>query len=417
MKKIFSFIIAAMLAAGVNAQLVVDESGNVAVGYSGNASIVSDFSVNSEGHSSATANIKSLGNTYGLYVDEALEEEEEPEPINPVPDGLMSPPTYYQYGVYSTTSPIDYSYAYGLYGVSYSSSLTNGRSYGLYGVAGNAKDGFNYGVFGRLKGSRNGAGVYGTSAPDDEGYDVGGRYAGFFRGNVLATGYITGSITSRSDYRLKKNIRSLADTQRSLDMVMLMNPIEYNLINLQMGEDREGNPLYMYEGDESVYLQKHFGLIAQELRDIFPNLVYEGGLGGNGYLSVSYTELIPVLIRAIQELKGQLDEAKTGGRISEGDTTPSDAPGMRLLQTELFQNTPNPFNEKTEIPCTIAEGVKKATLYVYDMSGKQLSEYPIDARGKTAITIEGGSLDAGMYLYSLIADGKVIDTKRMILTK
>ena len=33
------------------------------------------------------------------------------------------------------------------------------------------------------------------------------------------------------------------------------------------------------------------------------------------------------------------------------------------------------------------------------------------------VTIEGGSLDAGMYLYSLIADGKVIDTKRMILTK
>ncbi|MBO4589388.1 MAG: hypothetical protein J5698_00235, partial [Bacteroidaceae bacterium] len=90
MKKFVTFIIAAMLAAGVNAQLVVDESGNVAVGYSGNASIVSDFSVNSEGHSSATANIKSLGNTYGLYVDEALEEEEEPEPINPVPDGLMS---------------------------------------------------------------------------------------------------------------------------------------------------------------------------------------------------------------------------------------------------------------------------------------------------------------------------------------
>lgn len=28
-----------------------------------------------------------------------------------------------------------------------------------------------------------------------------------------------------------------------------------------------------------------------------------------------------------------------------------------------------------------------------------------------------GSLDAGIYLYALIADGKVIDTKRMILTK
>ena len=238
----------------------------------------------------------------------------------------------------------------------------------------------------------------------------------FFRGDVIATGSIIGSITSRSDYRLKKNIKSLSDTQNSLEMVMQMNPIEYNLINRQRGEDEYGNPVYTYEGDEPTYTHKHFGLIAQELRDIFPNLVYEGVVG-DGYLSVSYTELIPVLIRAIQELKAELDDAKTGGRIMEDDTTPSDAPGMRLMQTELFQNTPNPFNEKTEIPCTIAEGVKKATLYVYDMSGKQISEYPVAERGKTSVSIEGGSLDAGMYLYSLIADGNVIDTKRMILTK
>lgn len=236
-------------------------------------------------------------------------------------------------------------------------------------------------------------------------------------GNISASGTSTGIVLSHSDYRLKKNIQYLSDTQHSLEQVMLMKPIEYNLINLQMGEDRDGNPVYMYEGNEPVYLQKHFGLIAQELRDIFPNLVYEGGLGGDGYLSVSYTELVPVLIRAIQELKAELDEAKTGGRIMEDDTTPSDAPGMRLMQTELFQNTPNPFNEKTEIPCTIAEGVNKAMLYVYDMSGKQISEYPVAERGKTSVSIEGGSLDAGMYLYSLIADGKVIDTKRMILTK
>ncbi|MBP5323793.1 MAG: tail fiber domain-containing protein [Bacteroidaceae bacterium] len=415
MKKIFTLFIAAMYAAGVFAQLVVEETGKVAVGYEGTSPIVSDFAVNSEGLSTATAHIKSQGNTYGLYVDESLEEV--PTPAKSDPDDPKSPPVYNQYGVYSQTTPIEYSYAYGLYGKSCSSSsLTWGRTFGLYGIAGYGKAGYNYGVFGTLQGTRDGAGVYGSSVSGDNGYDVGGRYAGFFRGDVSATGSIIGTIVNRSDYRLKKNIQYLSDTQQSLEQVMLMNPIEFNYINRQMGEDEDGNPVYMYQGDEPTYTHKHFGLIAQELRDIFPNLVYEG-VAGNGYLSIAYVELVPVLIRAIQELKCQLDEAKTGGRISEGDTTPSDAPGMRLMQTELFQNTPNPFNEKTEIPCTIAEGVKKATLYVYDMSGKQLSEYPIDARGKTAVTIEGGSLDAGMYLYSLIADGKVIDTKRMILTK
>ena len=32
-------------------------------------------------------------------------------------------------------------------------------------------------------------------------------------------------------------------------------------------------------------------------------------------------------------------------------------------------------------------------------------------------TFDGDNLNAGIYLYALIADGKVIDTKRMILTK
>jgi len=32
-------------------------------------------------------------------------------------------------------------------------------------------------------------------------------------------------------------------------------------------------------------------------------------------------------------------------------------------------------------------------------------------------TIEGCSINAGMYLYTLIADGKEVDTKKMILTK
>jgi hypothetical protein len=33
------------------------------------------------------------------------------------------------------------------------------------------------------------------------------------------------------------------------------------------------------------------------------------------------------------------------------------------------------------------------------------------------VVINAGNLDAGMYLYSLIADGQIVDTKRMILTK
>ena len=52
-----------------------------------------------------------------------------------------------------------------------------------------------------------------------------------------------------------------------------------------------------------------------------------------------------------------------------------------------------------------------------DMNGKQIQQITLTERGNSSVTISGGELNAGMYLYSLIADGQVIDTKRMILTK
>jgi hypothetical protein len=51
------------------------------------------------------------------------------------------------------------------------------------------------------------------------------------------------------------------------------------------------------------------------------------------------------------------------------------------------------------------------------MNGLQVDEYPISSFGIGSVIVSAGHLEAGMYLYSLIADGQVIDTKRMILTK
>ena len=83
----------------------------------------------------------------------------------------------------------------------------------------------------------------------------------------------------------------------------------------------------------------------------------------------------------------------------------------------LSQNTPNPFSEATTIAFTLPESVKDAMLCIYDMNGKQLEQITIAERGASSVQIEGYKYSAGMYLYSLIADGVVVDTKRMVLTK
>lgn len=55
--------------------------------------------------------------------------------------------------------------------------------------------------------------------------------------------------------------------------------------------------------------------------------------------------------------------------------------------------------------------------YIYDLQGLQKKTYNIITKGKSSIIINGFELQPGMYLYTLIADNTVIDTKRMILTE
>ena len=52
------------------------------------------------------------------------------------------------------------------------------------------------------------------------------------------------------------------------------------------------------------------------------------------------------------------------------------------------------------------------------MQGKQIKNFNIaPSFGYSSLTIQGGSMNAGMYMYTLIANGKEVDTKKMILTE
>jgi trimeric autotransporter adhesin len=83
----------------------------------------------------------------------------------------------------------------------------------------------------------------------------------------------------------------------------------------------------------------------------------------------------------------------------------------------MMQNNPNPFSTDTEIKMELPETTRQATIVVYNLEGKQLKNITVSERGKATVKISGNELSAGMYLYTLIADGEVVDTKRLILTK
>ena len=167
-----------------------------------------------------------------------------------------------------------------------------------------------------------------------------------------------------------------------------------------------------------------YGLDVETLQAQFPSLVKVSG----ETVGIDYTGLIPILLQSIKELQAKVNalEASKGnnsGLVPFAASKPIGTTEMTALNVDanivatLSQNTPNPFSEATTIAFTLPESVGEAMICIYDMNGKQLEQIAIEERGSASVKIDGYKFEAGMYLYSLIADGAVVDTKRMVLTK
>ena len=65
-----------------------------------------------------------------------------------------------------------------------------------------------------------------------------------------------------------------------------------------------------------------------------------------------------------------------------------------------------------------AERRKKEFTFFFSRGADYLGQkVNISERGDVHIVVDGNSLVAGIYLYSLIADGNLVDTKRMVKTE
>lgn len=298
-----------------------------------------------------------------------------------------------------------------------SPAINSGRSYGTVGVAGNTTNGYNYGVMGKLYGSQNGASIYGTLY-DDMGININGRYAGYFRGNTYVDGTLNAtSVVNTSDIRLKTNVRSLCKYDNTIDNIMNMNVISYNYKPREF-PSAELDTVQQAYLDEYLKNEKeragllHYGLSAQELQEIYPELVVKGQ---DGFLSVNYIELIPILIRSIQELKEKVDslQGKTK-RSQELSTTNSRI--NTAVDNILYQNFPNPYKEQTVIRFRLSNNIQSAAICIFDIQGKMIKKLPVSF-GEESVTINGYELGEGLYLYSLVVNGQEIDTKKMIISK
>ena len=404
-RTIITTLLGFIISGSINAQLLVDINGNVGIKYDNGSTVNSFFSIGCPGDTNVCSYLQSNQSSHDIG-------------LRVMKKDAVSTNHNYTQGILGTVKQNFNSnrLAYGVYGQAhkeYGADSNKGRSFGVYGLGGNATSGWNYGVLGTLYGNNNGAGVYGSSDNFDSGMDTEDRYAGFFHGKVKATNAMYASaFYVTSDYRSKENIESI--DAGSIEDIMKLNVVRYNLKQYVVDTgDTTTVPVYYYTEDPGLLQKSHYGIIAQELQAIYPDLVYESG---DGYLSVNYMEFIPLLIKTIQDLKLEIEVLKDNTDKAmprnEGTTNNSNI----LSSAYLYQNNPNPFTENTTVKCLIPKEVSSAVLYIYDMNGRQIDSRTVAERGEISLTIEGGSLDAGIYLYSLITDGSIIDTKRMILT-
>ncbi len=236
--------------------------------------------------------------------------------------------------------------------------------------------------------------------------------------------YQNGSLI-HSDRRFKTKIERI---KNPLKLITRLNGVSYEFKSSHINERN--------------FLEKtHLGVIAQEVEMVLPELVKKKK---DGYKAVNYDGLIPVLIEGIKEqqkvienLEEKADEIDNIKLIVQSqqqeidelkflidklikvkqDKREGDYQNLSNQKPKLSQNQPNPFSVDTMVEYFVPHNIQHAIIQVTSVDGKVLDTLKIQKKGVGQINIKSNTYSSGTYYYSLVLDGKIINTKRMVLTR
>ncbi len=223
-----------------------------------------------------------------------------------------------------------------------------------------------------------------------------------------------GSWTVFSDSRLKQDVQPFND---GLDKLLQINPV-----------------MFRYNGKAGITSQESYvGVVAQQIQKVLPYTVSEVQMNMNPLDNSSSEKTLIfdpnaityILINSIKEQNKKITDLETQlsyccTNKQETNTTgvnPGNGTGQTNNVARLLQNNPNPFSQQTNIGYYLPTDTKSASLMIFDMQGKLVKTIAVTSFGNASLTINANELSAGMFMYSLIADGKEVDSKRMILTQ
>ncbi|MEP0264618.1 tail fiber domain-containing protein [Dokdonia sp.] len=209
------------------------------------------------------------------------------------------------------------------------------------------------------------------------------------------------SFISNSDRRFKQNIEPL---ENALEKINAMEGVSYQFKKSKINE-------------YNLPSEQQYGLIAQDVQKIAPDIVQEDE---QGYLGIDYIKIIPLLIESVKEQQASivtLQEENAAlkeaiDQLTGGNTTSK----KEKSEAKLYQNTPNPLVDQTTIRYSITKEdiAKNAHIEIYDFNGIVIKRFDNLKEGKNAIEVSSSLLTSRITFYRLIVQGEVVDTKKML---
>lgn len=247
-------------------------------------------------------------------------------------------------------------------------------------------------------------------------------------------------ITPLSDRRIKDNIQ---ENVPGLEFINLLKPVTYNFnvdhenqilgIDTNQATDSSGHSLAPPAAGKYDIEQIQFtGFIAQAVDSAAQQIgynfsgVYKPQNEATDLYGLRYTDFIPPLVKAVQELSHQVDSLKgvlsssaSGQRYSNTpvdsiSALPSQSVTLSSRHAILYQNTPNPAGDQTGINYFLPEEAVNAEMVFYDMYGNEIKRIALENKGNAVLNVNTQDLNAGIYTYSLIVNGRVVDTLKMV---
>lgn len=255
-------------------------------------------------------------------------------------------------------------------------------------------------------------------------------------GNSAATtvgGY--GNWNNWSDGRFKTNIK---ENVPGLVFIKKLRPVTYNLearkIEKFLGKSDSviENLKDSYDKAEQII---RTGFIAQEVDSISKQIGYDfDGVykpqNSKDNFGLAYGEFVVPLVKAVQEQQKMIDSlrasvdslkaAKSQGFRTNQHNGKSDTTLQVKLslpeEISLSEARPNPNNGKAEIDYYLPSFVNSAKIIFTDILGRIVNETKLIV-GYGTISVDTQDLPSGTYVFSLIIDGKIFDSKKMVRSK